>query len=58
MVSPVVTFFKPTAAAMSPAQISEISSRLLACIFKSRPMRSLLPRLALSTAVPESTWPE
>ena len=41
MVSPVVTFFRPTAAAMSPAQTSSISSRLLACILSRRPMRSL-----------------
>ena len=40
MVSPVVTFFSPTAAAMSPAQTSEISSRLLACILRMRPKRS------------------
>jgi len=39
MVSPVLTFFRPTAAAMSPAQISGISSRLLACILRSRPIR-------------------
>ena len=34
----------PTAAQMSPARISLISSRLLACIFSNRPMRSLLRR--------------
>ena len=37
IVSPVWTFFSPTPAAMSPAQTSLISSRLLACIFKRRP---------------------
>ena len=57
IVSPVVTFFRPTAAAMSPAHTSVISSRLLACILSSRPMRSLLPFLALSTEVPDSMWP-
>ncbi len=42
IVSPVVTLFRPTAAAMSPAQTSLISSRLFACIFRSRPMRSFV----------------
>ena len=41
-VSPVVTSFRPTAAAMSPAWTSLISSRSLACICSRRPMRSLL----------------
>ena len=41
-VSPVVMSFRPTAAAMSPARTSLISSRLLACICSMRPMRSLL----------------
>ena len=36
------TSFRPTAAAMSPARTSLISSRLLACICSRRPMRSLL----------------
>ena len=40
IVSPVWTFLRPTAAAMSPAQTSLISSRLLACIFSRRPIRS------------------
>ena len=39
-VSPVVTSFRPTAAAMSPARTSLISSRLLACICRMRPTRS------------------
>ena len=43
-VSPVVTSFRPTAAAMSPARTSLISSRWLACICRMRPMRSLRPR--------------
>ena len=42
MVSPVIRFLRPTAAQMSPARISVISSRLLACIFSRRPMRSVL----------------
>ena len=33
-VSPVETLLRPTAAAMSPAYTSLISSRLFACIFK------------------------
>ena len=40
-VSPVVTSFRPTAAAMSPARTSLISVRSLACICSRRPMRSL-----------------
>ena len=39
-VSPVVTFFSPTQAAISPASIDSISSRLLACMRSRRPMRS------------------
>jgi translation elongation factor EF-4 len=42
-VSPVVTSLKPTAAAISPALTSTISSRLLACICNKRPTRSRLP---------------
>ena len=42
IVSPVIRFFRPTAAQISPARISVISSRLLACIFSRRPMRSVL----------------
>ena len=38
---------RPTTAAMSPAPISSISSRLLACIWSSRPIRSLRPVVAL-----------
>ena len=57
-VSPVVTERSPTAAAMSPAKTSLISSRLLACIFSRRPMRSLLPLVALSTEVPVVSVPE
>ena len=43
-VSPVVTSLRPTAAAMSPARTSLISSRSLACICSRRPMRSLRER--------------
>ncbi len=39
-VSPVVTFFRPTQAAISPASTDSISSRLFACIRSKRPMRS------------------
>ena len=38
----VETLFKPTQAQMSPAYTTSISSRLLACICNSRPMRSRL----------------
>ena len=41
-VSPVVTSFRPTAAAMSPARTSLISSRSLECICRMRPMRFFL----------------
>ena len=58
IVSPVWTFFRPTAAAMSPAQTSLISSRLLACILRSRPMRSRLSLVELKTPEPASRWPE
>ena len=46
-VSPVVVWRRPTAAAMSPARTSLISSRLLACIWRRRPTRSLRSRVAL-----------
>ena len=46
-VSPVVEARRPTAAAMSPAKTSLISSRLLACIWRRRPMRSFLSLVAL-----------
>jgi hypothetical protein len=48
-VSPVVTSFKPTAAAMSPARTSLISERSLACICSNRPMRSVRPRFGTNT---------
>ena len=46
-VSPVMTSFSPTAAAMSPASTSLISVRSLACICSNRPIRSL--RLVVRT---------
>jgi len=46
-VSPVEASLRPTAAAMSPANTSLISSRWLACICSRRPMRSLRPRTEL-----------
>ncbi|CPK90018.1 Uncharacterised protein [Bordetella pertussis] len=46
-VSPVVTSFRPTTAAMSPASTSLISSRLFACICSRRPIRSFLPLMGL-----------
>ena len=57
-VSPVEAFFNPTRATISPAPAHLMSSRLLACIFKRRPMRSFLPVLALSTLIPVSSTPE
>ena len=56
IVSPVVTLRRPTAAAMSPAQTSLISSRLLACIFRRRPMRSFWPRVGVETRCRPSSW--
>ena len=57
-VSPVVESRRPTAAAMSPAYTSLMSSRLLACILSKRPMRSFLPFVELNTYEPDSTMPE
>src|SRR6266700_1627600 len=57
-VSPVVTSLRPTAAAISPARTSLISSRWLACICSRRPMRSLRPRFVLYTVSPELSTPE
>ena len=57
-VVPVVTRFTPITAAMSPANTSEISSRLFACICTSRPTRSLAPLVEFSTASPVFTVPE
>ena len=46
-VSPVVVTRRPAAAAMLPQVTSLTSSRLLACIWRSRPMRSRFPFAAL-----------
>ena len=46
-VSPVLVSRSPITAAMSPARISSISSRLFACICNSRPTRSLRSRTGL-----------
>ena len=46
-VSPVRVSLSPIAAAMSPASTSSISSRLLACICSSRPIRSRLSLVLL-----------
>jgi len=52
----VKTSFKPTAAAMSPARTSLISVRSLACICRSRPMRSFLPLVGhVNGIAPSST---
>ncbi|MCY1229436.1 hypothetical protein D9M72_418000 [compost metagenome] len=57
-VSPVVASFRPTAAAMSPASTSLISSRWLACICRIRPRRSFLLLTGLYTVSPELILPE
>jgi hypothetical protein len=57
-VSPVVDCFSPTTAAISPAPISSRSSRWLACIWRMRPIRSVLPFAVLRTRFPVFTWPE
>ncbi len=54
-VSPVVVCFRPTPAAMSPAPISSRSSRWLACIWRMRPIRSVLPFVVLRTRSPALT---
>ena len=57
-VSPVVVFFRPTAATMSPANTASLSSRWLACICRMRPTRSLRSFVALSTWLPAASLPE
>ena len=57
-VSPVVVFFRPTAATMSPAKTASLSSRWLACIWRMRPIRSFLSLVAFSTALPAASFPE
>ena len=46
-VVPVVTFFRPTTAQISPARTCLISSREFECICSRRPMRSRLPSIGL-----------
>ena len=57
-VSPVVVSLSPTAAAMSPASTSSISSRLSARICTSRPIRSRFPLAGFQAAIPVSSRPE
>ena len=57
-VSPVVVFFRPTAASISPEKTSSISSRWLACICRIRPIRSLTFLVLFSTEEPVVRWPE
>ena len=49
IVSPVLTFLSPMIATISPANTSSRSSRLFACIWRSRPTRSFLSFDALTT---------
>ena len=55
--SPVVVFFKPIAAAISPENTSGISLRWLECICSKRPTRSRLPFVAFNTYEPASRVP-
>ena len=57
-VSPVVTFFKPTAAAISPAYTFSISSLWFACICRILPILSFLSLLEFNTEEPDSNVPE
>ena len=57
-VSPVVTSFKPMAAAMSPARTSSISVRSAAVICTRRPIRSRVPFTELITVSPDFNTPE
>ncbi len=57
-VSPVVVCLSPTPAAISPAQISSRSSRWFACIWRMRPIRSVLPLVVFSTRSPALIVPE
>ena len=56
-VSPVPVSFSPTKAAMSPATTSLISSRLSACIWNMRPMRSRWPLVVFITVSPACSTP-
>ena len=57
-VSPVVVNLSPTAATMSPANTASLSSRWLACIWSSRPIRSVRSLEALETRLPAFSVPE
>ena len=57
-VSPVVDCLIPTPAAISPAPISSRSSRWFACIWRMRPIRSVLPFVVLRTRSPALSVPE
>ena len=57
-VSPVVVFFSPTTAMMSPAKMASLSSRWLACIWRMRPTRSFLSLVELVTVAPFGSVPE
>ena len=56
-VSPVVMFFRPDTATMSPVRATAMSSRLLACMSRILEMRSLLPLLLFSAYVPCASCP-
>ena len=56
-VSPVPVSFRPTNAAMSPAETSLISARLSACIWNMRPMRSRLSLVVFITVSPDFRVP-
>ena len=56
--SPVRVFLNPMPAAMSPVNTASTSSRLLACIWRMRPMRSLLELVVFTTVPPFSSVPE
>ena len=58
IVSPVIALLRPTMAAMSPAQTSLISSRLFACILRSRPILSDVRRALFHTWWPVTREPE
>ncbi len=57
-VSPVVVFFRPTTAMMSPAKMASLSSRWLACIWRMRPTRSFLSFVELEIESPFCSVPE
>jgi len=57
-VSPVVVFFKPTAAAISPEYATGISSLWLACIRRILPILSFWSLTELRQGVPAAILPE